>query len=460
MKLTRVEQLFDGSRLIFYFTAEGRVDFRELVRELAGASSTRGSRCGRSASATRRKMLGGYGSCGRPLCCTTWLQTFEPVSIKMAKQQELSLNPSKLSGLCGRLKCCLRYELPNAKGVHARRLRRTRAAAKPHGLRRRRLRLRQLRLRRRLRRLPRPVDADLPRIAITVGDPAGIGPEMPPRRRPIRECARSASRSSTDPDLAGARSGPVRLSAGGRAAPPTTRSSARSTMRRHGASTPSRRRRSTRRRLRRRAAVERPHRSARAPDGRAAVRDDVLFGGAAGRARHRARRRLPTCPRLLTPSVSWSDDRADGARAAALRHRRAAARARRPEPARRRARADRARGDDVLAPAVEACRPRGIDVAGPVAGGHRLRARARGEFDAVVACYHDQGLIPVKLLAFGQAVNVTLGLPIVRTSVDHGTAFDIAGRGMADPASMIAAVTAARLARRSRTERTWRPSCG
>jgi hypothetical protein len=63
------------------------------------------------------KMLGGYGSCGRPLCCTTWLTTFEPVSIKMAKQQELSLNPSKLSGVCGRLKCCLRYELPNGKGV-------------------------------------------------------------------------------------------------------------------------------------------------------------------------------------------------------------------------------------------------------------------------------------------------------------------------------------------------------
>ena len=62
-------------------------------------------------------MLGGYGSCGRPLCCTTWLQSFEPVSIKMAKQQNLSLNPSKLSGMCGRLKCCLRYELPNGKGV-------------------------------------------------------------------------------------------------------------------------------------------------------------------------------------------------------------------------------------------------------------------------------------------------------------------------------------------------------
>jgi 4-hydroxy-L-threonine phosphate dehydrogenase PdxA len=78
-----------------------------------------------------------------------------------------------------------------------------------------------------------------------------------------------------------------------------------------------------------------------------------------------------------------------------------------------------------------------------------VRAR-RGEFDAVIACYHDQGLIPVKLLAFGEAVNVTLGLPIVRTSVDHGTAFDIAGRGIADPGSMIAAVKlAAQLAPRS-----------
>ena len=76
-----------------------------------------------------------------------------------------------------------------------------------------------------------------------------------------------------------------------------------------------------------------------------------------------------------------------------------------------------------------------------------MRAR-RGDFDVVVACYHDQGLIPVKLVAFGQAVNVTLGLPIVRTSVDHGTAFDIAGKGVADPESMIAAVLlAARLAR-------------
>jgi cell fate regulator YaaT (PSP1 superfamily) len=116
MKLTRVELLFDGSRMIFYFTAEGRVDFRELVRELASDFHTR-IEMRQIGARDEAKMLGGYGSCGRPLCCTTWLNAFEPVSIKMAKQQDLSLNPSRLSGLCGRLKCCLRYELPNAKGV-------------------------------------------------------------------------------------------------------------------------------------------------------------------------------------------------------------------------------------------------------------------------------------------------------------------------------------------------------
>src|SRR5205814_2037707 len=116
MKLTRAEQTFDGSKLIFYFTADGRVDFRELVRELAAEFRTR-IEMRQIGVRDEAKMYGGYGTCGRPLCCTTFLQTFEPVSIKMAKQQDLSLNPSKLSGLCGRLKCCLRYELPNAKGV-------------------------------------------------------------------------------------------------------------------------------------------------------------------------------------------------------------------------------------------------------------------------------------------------------------------------------------------------------
>ena len=118
MKLARVEQSFDGARLLFYFTAEGRVDFRELVRELASECRTR-IEMRQIGVRDEAKVLGGYGTCGRPLCCTTFLTTFEPVSIKMAKRQDLSLNPSKLSGLCGRLKCCLRYELPNAKGeVH------------------------------------------------------------------------------------------------------------------------------------------------------------------------------------------------------------------------------------------------------------------------------------------------------------------------------------------------------
>ena len=101
-----------------------------------------------------------------------------------------------------------------------------------------------------------------------------------------------------------------------------------------------------------------------------------------------------------------------------------------------------------IRPAIAACRARGIDVDGPFPGDTVFVRARRGDFDVVVACYHDQGLIPIKLVAFGQAVNVTLGLPIVRTSVDHGTAFDIAGKGIADPESMVSAVLlAARLAR-------------
>jgi 4-hydroxythreonine-4-phosphate dehydrogenase len=100
-----------------------------------------------------------------------------------------------------------------------------------------------------------------------------------------------------------------------------------------------------------------------------------------------------------------------------------------------------------IGPAIAACRARGIDVSGPYPGDTVFVRARRGDFDVVIACYHDQGLIPVKLVAFGQAVNVTLGLPIIRTSVDHGTAFDIAGKGVADPESMITAVLlAARLA--------------
>lgn len=104
----------------------------------------------------------------------------------------------------------------------------------------------------------------------------------------------------------------------------------------------------------------------------------------------------------------------------------------------------------VIAPAIARCRRAGLDVAGPLPGDSVFVRAVGGEFDAVVACYHDQGLIPVKLVAWRRAVNVTLGLPIVRTSVDHGTAFDIAGRGIADPSSLVEAVSlASRLARPS-----------
>ncbi len=103
----------------------------------------------------------------------------------------------------------------------------------------------------------------------------------------------------------------------------------------------------------------------------------------------------------------------------------------------------------VLRPAIEAAQKRGLRIEGPFPGDTVFGRAVRGEFDAVIACYHDQGLIPVKLLAFGRAVNVTLGLPIIRTSVDHGTAFDIAGKNVADPSSMIeATLLAARLATR------------
>jgi len=101
-----------------------------------------------------------------------------------------------------------------------------------------------------------------------------------------------------------------------------------------------------------------------------------------------------------------------------------------------------------IVPAIDRCRAKGIDVSGPFPADTVFVRARRGEFDVVIACYHDQGLIPVKLAAFGKAVNVTIGLPIIRTSVDHGTAFDIAGKGIADAESMVAAVLlAARLAR-------------
>ena len=96
--------------------------------------------------------------------------------------------------------------------------------------------------------------------------------------------------------------------------------------------------------------------------------------------------------------------------------------------------------DRVLVPAIRRAHANGVNIDGPIPGDTVFVRAARGQFDCVIACYHDQGLIPVKLLSFGNAVNVTIGLPIIRTSVDHGTAFDIAGKGVADPGSMIAAV--------------------
>lgn len=109
MKLVDVEYTFDRNKVIFYFTAEGRVDFRELVKDLASIFRTR-IELRQIGVRDEAKMLGGIGPCGRLLCCSTFLGDFEPVSIKMAKDQNLSLNPSKISGLCGRLMCCLKYE--------------------------------------------------------------------------------------------------------------------------------------------------------------------------------------------------------------------------------------------------------------------------------------------------------------------------------------------------------------
>lgn len=109
MKLIDVEYTFDRNKIIFYFTAEGRVDFRELVKDLASIFRTR-IELRQIGVRDEAKMLGGIGPCGRILCCSTFLGDFEPVSIKMAKDQNLSLNPAKISGLCGRLMCCLKYE--------------------------------------------------------------------------------------------------------------------------------------------------------------------------------------------------------------------------------------------------------------------------------------------------------------------------------------------------------------
>ncbi len=110
MKLVDVDYVFDGSSVVFYFTAEGRVDFRELVKNLATELKAR-IELRQVGVRDEAKMVGGLGPCGRDLCCSLFLSDFNPVSIKMAKEQDLPLNPSKISGICGRLMCCLKYEV-------------------------------------------------------------------------------------------------------------------------------------------------------------------------------------------------------------------------------------------------------------------------------------------------------------------------------------------------------------
>ena len=119
MKLVEVEYAFDNSRIVFYFTANGRVDFRELVRDMASVFRAR-IELRQIGVRDEAKMIGGLGPCGRPICCRQFLADFQPVSIKMAKEQNLSLNPTKISGLCGRLMCCLKYEQDHYECVHKR----------------------------------------------------------------------------------------------------------------------------------------------------------------------------------------------------------------------------------------------------------------------------------------------------------------------------------------------------
>ena len=109
MKLVDVEYTFDNNKILFYFTADGRIDFRDLVKDLASVFRTR-IELRQIGVRDEAKMLGGLGICGNPFCCSTFLGEFQPVSIRMAKEQGLSLNPTKISGTCGRLMCCLKYE--------------------------------------------------------------------------------------------------------------------------------------------------------------------------------------------------------------------------------------------------------------------------------------------------------------------------------------------------------------
>lgn len=130
MKLVDVEYTFDKRKVVFYFTAEDRVDFRELVRDLAHDLKTR-IELRHIQVRDEAKMVGGIGSCGRELCCSTWLNEFKPISMRMAKRQNLSLNPSKISGQCGRLLCCLSYENEMYEGVKKRQAKVAQETAEP-----------------------------------------------------------------------------------------------------------------------------------------------------------------------------------------------------------------------------------------------------------------------------------------------------------------------------------------
>lgn len=116
MKLVDAEYTFDENKVVFYFSADKRVDFRELVKDLAARFRSR-VELRQIGVRDEAKFLGGYGICGRPLCCSTWISDFEPVSIRHAKEQDLSLNPGKISGVCGRLKCCLRFEVDTYRQI-------------------------------------------------------------------------------------------------------------------------------------------------------------------------------------------------------------------------------------------------------------------------------------------------------------------------------------------------------
>ena len=128
MKLIRAEYSFDGSRLVFYFSANGRVDFRELVKALAAKLHTR-IELRQIGVRDEARLVGGYSTCGRELCCAAFLENFRPVSIKMAKQQNIALNPAKISGVCGRLMCCLSYEKDTEDEMECRRCKAEAAAA-------------------------------------------------------------------------------------------------------------------------------------------------------------------------------------------------------------------------------------------------------------------------------------------------------------------------------------------